>query len=160
MNYTIRQIKPEDNPHIATLIRSTLEELNYAIDGTVYTDPLTDSMFEYYQDPKRIYYVVEMNDEIIGGSGIAPIENQDKNYCELQKMYLKKEARGLGIGAELMKLCLDFAKESGYELAYLETFDGMHDAQRLYKKSGFDYIDHALGDTGHFSCNVKMTRVL
>lgn len=160
MSYSIRQIKQEDNPQIASVIRRTLEELNCAMDGTVYTDELTDHLFEYYQEPRRVYYVVEQAGKLIGGSGIGPIENLDKNYCELQKMYLLPENRGKGIGKELMGLCLDFAKQAGYELVYLETFDSMTDAQNLYKKSGFDYIDHALGDTGHFSCNVKMTKVL
>ncbi|MCB9223101.1 MAG: GNAT family N-acetyltransferase [Crocinitomicaceae bacterium] len=156
MHHTIRKIKPEDNVAIARVIRSTLEELGCAMEGTVYTDTTTDHLFEYYQLPRRIYYVVELNGEIIGGSGIGPIENSDENYCELQKMYLLPESRGLGIGAELMQLCLDFAKEAGYELVYLETFDSMTAAQKLYKRSGFEYLDHALGNTGHFSCNVKM----
>ena len=157
MNYLIRQIRKEDNPFIAKVIRSTLKELNCAMEGTVYTDELTDHLFEYYQHPRRIYFVVELDGKIIGGSGIGPIENLDANYCELQKMYLLPSARGLGIGQQLMKLCIDFAKEVGYELVYLETFESMTDAQKLYKKSGFNYIDHALGNTGHYSCNVKMT---
>lgn len=160
MSLNIRQIRPDDNPKMAKIIRSILEELDYAIDGTVYTDPITDNLYEYYQQSNRVYYVVEEDGKLLGGSGIAPIENQSKNYCELQKMYLTSESRGKGIGSKLMELCLDFAKEAGYELVYLETFDGMNDAQKLYKKYGFDYIDHSLGDTGHFSCNVKMTKVL
>ena len=137
-----------------------LEELDRAIDGTVYTDPITDNLFAYYQFPRRKYFVAELNGKVVGGAGIAPIENQDENYCELQKMYLLKEARGLGIAQELMGKCLDFAKAADYELAYLETFDSMTAAQSLYKKFGFDFVDKPLGNTGHFSCNTHMTKVL
>lgn len=160
MSYIIREIEKGDNPYLAIVIRRTLEELDKALDGTVYTDPITDSLFEYYQHPRRIYYVVELDGQIVGGSGIAPIENQDQNYCELQKMYLLKEARGKGIANDLMQKCLDYAKAAGYELAYLETFDSMLTAQKLYKRFGFEYTDRPLGDTGHFSCNTHMTKLL
>lgn len=160
MDFTIRDIEAKDNEPLAQVIRHSLELLDRAWDGTVYTDPTTDQLYEYYQGDRRHYYVVEVEGKIVGGSGIGPIENQDENYCELQKMYLSPEVRGKGIAQALMKRCLDYAKQEGYELAYLETFDIMTPAQKLYKSFGFDYIDHSIGDTGHFSCNVKMTKKL
>jgi putative acetyltransferase len=157
MHYRIREIEEKDNKALAKLIRKVLEEMDCALEGTVYTDPTTDYLYELYQDDGTHYFVVELEDKIVGGAGISPIANLNKNYCELQKMYVLPEARGKGIAAELMQLCLDFAKESKYDLIYLETFETMAPAQNLYKKFGFDYIDHALGDTGHFTCNIKMT---
>lgn len=157
MEYTIRKIRPEDNKVLANIIRETLEEMDCAIEGTVYTDPSTDYLFQNYQDTKSVYFVAELNGEIVGGSGIAQIANLKQNYCELQKMYLKPAARGTGIAKTLMQKCIDFARQSEYELIYIETFGTMSAAQQLYKKFGFDYIDHSLGDTGHFSCNIKMT---
>ncbi|UKN01630.1 GNAT family N-acetyltransferase [Paracrocinitomix mangrovi] len=145
---------------MARIIKSTLEELDCAMEGTVYTDDATNHLYDQYLDKRTVYYVAELNGQIVGGSGIGPIANLDKNYCELQKMYLLPSARGRGIGKMLMDKCLEFAKKAGYELVYLETFDSMIDAQKLYKASGFNYLDHALGDTGHFSCNVKMAKEL
>lgn len=80
--------------------------------------------------------------------------------CELQKMYFLSEARGLGLGAKMIKLCLDKAKEFGFEQCYLETMPFMEDAQKLYLKNGFAYIDHPMGGTGHYSCPVWMLRNL
>lgn len=160
MQLTIREIQKKDNSALARIIRSTLEELNYAIDGTAYTDLCTDHLYEYYQSPYCNYFVAEIDGEIIGGSGIGKIEQLDENYCELQKMYLTTSKRGLGVGKALIEKCIFFAKESGYDLIYLETFDGMYDAQKLYKHYGFEYIDYTMGETGHFSCNVKMIKKL
>lgn len=157
MDYRLRLIKPTDDPILSSIIKSSLEDLDCALEGTVYTDEATDHMSDGYQVEGTIYYIAESDGRVIGGSGIAPIPNQDNNYCELQRMFLTKEARGLGIGKALMDKCIAFAKDYGYSLVYIETFETMHAAQKLYKRSGFEYIDHGLGDTGHFSCDIKMT---
>ena len=72
-------------------------------------------------------------------------------------MYFLPKIRGLGLGSKLIKKCLYFAKKKDYNLCYIETMYNMKDAQILYQKNGFIYIDHPLGDTGHSSCPVWMT---
>ncbi|MBK6526501.1 MAG: GNAT family N-acetyltransferase [Crocinitomicaceae bacterium] len=72
----------------------------------------------------------------------------------------KKEKRVEGIGAALMEKCLAFAKEAKYDLVYIETFGNMHEAIKLYERSGFEYIDHAIGSTGHFSCDKFLVKRL
>ena len=69
-------------------------------------------------------------------------------------------ARGKGIGAALMQKCLDFAKQAGYELVYIETFENMYEAIKLYERSAFGYIDGPLGQTGHVSCDRVMLKKL
>lgn len=160
MSLAYRLITESDNEALAQVIRRALEEQGNNKQGTIYTDPLLLNMSSGYQTKNSIYYVVLENNKLIGGCGIAPIPNQKNNYCELQRMFINKEARGKGIGAELMRLCLDFAKKAGYDLVYIETFDNMHEAIKLYERSGFNYIDSAMGNTGHFSCDVYMTKSL
>jgi putative acetyltransferase len=75
-------------------------------------------------------------------------------------MYFLAEARGLGLGSQMMSQCLEAAKDFGFKRCYLETMPYMHDAQKLYKKSGFDYLDAPMGDTGHSSCPVWMLKTL
>jgi putative acetyltransferase len=53
-------------------------------------------MFEEYNKPKSVYYVVENNGKVVGSAGVAPLENEAATICELQKMYFLPE--GLGIG--------------------------------------------------------------
>lgn len=156
----IRLIERNDNPQIAKVIRSVLEDFNVPKVGTAYADVSLDSMFENYQKPNSVYFVVEENDKIIGGAGVAKLDNFEGNVCELQKMYFLPEARGKGIGAQMMEFCLAKAREFGFEKMYLETMEYMTDAQKLYKKSGFEYIDSAMGDTGHYSCPVHMIKIL
>lgn len=156
----IREIEPGDNPQIAQLIRAVLEEHNITAVGTTYTDVGLDSLFEYYDVPRAIYYVVELNKKVIGGGGIIALEGYEGNICELQKMYFLKEARGHGLGKKMLELCLDRAKEFNYESCYLETMPHMKKALALYEKYGFQYLNSSMGKTGHYSCNVWMLKKL
>jgi len=156
----IREIQHNDNPEIAALIRSVLVEYNVPKVGTAYADPQLDCMFETYNLPKSKYFVIESNGRLIGGAGINRLENEAETICELQKMYFLPEARGKGLGSRMMDVCLQAAKDLGYQKCYLETMPYMEDAQKLYKKSGFDYLCASLGSTGHTSCPVWMIRDL
>lgn len=156
----IRSIQPADNPFVAQVIRDVLIEHNVPKVGTAYADASLDCMFETYLTPKSQYFVVENEGKIIGGAGIYQLENEANTICELQKMYFLPEARGLGLGAEMMEKCLAFAKQVGYEKCYLETMPYMKDAQKLYLKFGFDYLDQPMGCTGHTSCPVWMIKIL
>jgi putative acetyltransferase len=156
----IREIKKVDNQHIASVIRQVLIEHNVPKVGTAYADVSLDCMFETYNKPKSIYFIVENGEKIIGGAGISQLENSTENICELQKMYFLQQARGKGIGAKMMKECLAKAKQFGYEKCYLETMTYMIDAQKLYKKVGFEYLCEPMGNTGHNACPVWMIKNL
>lgn len=117
-------------------------------------------MFETYNKPKAVYYVVLDKGRIVGGAGINILDNLDENICELQKMYFLQEVRGKGIGFQMIQKCLQKAKEFGYEKCYLETLPEMLAAQKLYKKVGFEYLCEPLGGTGHTSCPVWMLKDL
>lgn len=158
--YHIRKIKKEDNPAVAQLIRAVFDEMNIPKVGTAYEDAYLDLMFEEYSKPKSVYYVVEKEGRIIGSAGVAPLENEAETICELQKMYFLPETRGLGIGSEMMAKCLESAKDFGFEECYLETMPFMLDAQKLYKKVGFEYLESPMGSTGHSSCPIWMLKKL
>ena len=156
----IREIQVWDNIQVAQVIRTVLEEFNVPKVGTAYADPELDTMFEAYQKPNAAYFVVENEGRIIGVAGIAPLANALGEVCELQKMYFLPETRGLGIGAKMMETCLSKAKELGFVKCYLETMPYMEAAQKLYKRSGFDYLEEPMGCTGHTSCPVWMIKEL
>ena len=159
-NFKIREIKPKDNPKIAQAIRSILIEFGVPKVGTAYADKILDTLYEAYTFDKAIYYVIEKDDEIFGGAGIKQLDNYNGNVCELQKMYFLPEARGIGLGSEMMDICLQKAKEFGFEQCYLETLPYMQDARKLYRKVDFKDLEAPMGDTGHYSCNLWMLKKL
>ncbi|MGB1269582.1 MAG: GNAT family N-acetyltransferase [Flavobacteriaceae bacterium] len=156
----MREIEATDNTVVSKMIRTVLLELGAPTVGTAYEDKTLDTLSEVYKAERSIYFVAEQNGEIIGGAGIAQLENTKENICELQKMYFSPEARGQGIGAQMMQKCLEVAKDFGYEKCYLETLPYMTSAVKLYKKTGFIALDAPLGETGHYSCSEWMLKTL
>lgn len=158
--YTIRKIRPEDNLQVKKVIQNVLVEMGVPKVGTAYEDKSLDDMYETYNKDRMEYFVVEENKEIIGSAGIAPLEGGDPEICELQKMYFLPEARGRGVGAEMMKKCLEFARQEGYKQCYLETLPYMQSARKLYARTGFRSLEGPLGDTGHYNCTMWMIKDL
>jgi putative acetyltransferase len=159
-NIVIREITLGDNTQIAKVIRDVLIEFGVPKVGTAYADVSLDKMTETYSGEKSVYFVIDNNGKIIGGAGIAQLDNFQGHVCELQKMYFLAEARGLGLGIKMMEKCLEKAKAFGFEKCYLETMPYMDDAKKLYAKVGFESLDKPMGNTGHYSCNVWMIKEL
>lgn len=160
MDYTIREIQPEDNETIAKVIRSILEEHGMNKPGTVYTDPTTDQLYELFQTPDSVYYVVEVEDEIVGGCGVYPTDGLPEGCDELVKLYLLKSSRGLGIGKTLLDLCADSALKMGYQQLYLESMPELSKAVGLYESVGYKKIESPMGNSGHFACDLWMIKSL
>ncbi|WP_350285538.1 GNAT family N-acetyltransferase [uncultured Croceitalea sp.] len=157
----IRKIEPEDNTEVAKIVRFVFEELGVSKVGTAYADKELDTMYEAYDAmPNGDFFVVEEDGKLIGCAGVSPLANFEGNVCELQKMYFLPQARGRGLGEKLIEVCLDQAKALGFESCYLETMPYMKAAQALYQKNGFEYIDAAMGCTGHSACPVYMLKKL
>ena len=158
--WKIRLVRQSDNHVLAQMLREVLIEMNVPKEGTAFADPELDAIYDAYPVEKANYWVVCLSNHIKGGAGIAPLHDGPSGYCELQKMYFLPDARGKGLGNQMIQKCLTKAKSYGYTDCYLETIPNMIDTQKLYKKWGFSYIDHPLGNTGHCSCPVWMVKSL
>ncbi|WP_412985447.1 GNAT family N-acetyltransferase [Pontimicrobium sp. IMCC45349] len=156
----IREIQQKDNKSVETVIKETFIELGIPLTGTAYEDKETPKMFESYQGDKEVYFVVEVDGEVLGGGGIKPLNNYEGNVCELQKMYFSSKIRGNGYGKMLFEKCLQVAKDFGYEKCYLESASMLKAAIHIYEKYGFEHLDGPLGNTGHYSCGVWMLKDL
>jgi putative acetyltransferase len=156
----ITPITVDDNIRLAAIIRNTLEEFEANHPGTVYYDPTTDALFELFQTSGSAYFVARLGDIILGGAGIFPSSGLPEGTCELVKMYLVPEARGIGLGNKLIHLCLDKARESGYRQVYIETMPELSQAMKVYERFGFTYLKGPLGKTGHYGCEVWMLKQL
>ena len=157
----IRPIQTEDNQATAQMIRAVLIEQGAPKVGTAYEDPWLNKLYEYYDQPQSEYFVLSKGNEIVGGAGIAPIsKSKEETICELQKMYLKPEVRGLGLGKQTIEKCMDFARQEGFLQCYIETLPWMKAAQKLYLRNGFQPINERMGATGHHSCTVFLLKKL
>lgn len=149
----IRLVKKEDNAQVATIIRTVMPAFGAAAPGFAIHDAEVDQIYEAYNEPRCAYYVCEVDGKVIGGGGIAPLADGDKDTCELKKMYFLEEARGKGLGQQVLSACIKAAKDIGFKYCYLETFNTMTQAMKLYERNNFKKIDGPEGNTGHFACD-------
>ena len=156
----IRNIQPQDNAALSKIVKGTLAEFGANHPGTVYYDITTDSLFEVFQKEKSVYNVVELNGEIVGGGGIYPTDGLPGDTCELVKMYLLPQARGLGLGKIMIEKCIEQAKEKGFSKIYLETMPELKQALSVYAKFGFEYLEGPMGNSGHTGCSLWMLKEL
>jgi putative acetyltransferase len=158
--FLIRPIEPRDDVAVAAIIRAVMPEFGAGGAGFAIHDAEVDAMFAAYAKPRSAYFVVELDGKVVGGGGMAPLENGEADVCELRKMYFLPQARGLGAGSAMITRCLDSAREFGFRRCYLETLTGMDAAQALYRKHGFTTLCAPMGNTGHHGCDRWFIRAL
>ena len=138
MNYAL--LTPEYDAAVADLIRTNLKAHQLDIPGTVYFDEGLDHLSDFYNDPRRAYYVLLDGDAVIGGIGLAEFSGFP-DCCELQKLYLNDGAKGSGLGYKLISFIEEKAREIGYKQMYLETHTNLAAAIHIYEKSGYREIE-------------------
>jgi putative acetyltransferase len=157
---TIRPIQPQDNAAVAAIIRRSLEEFRANKPGTVYYDATTDALYDLFQQPGAAYFIAEHKGAVLGGGGIYPTNGLPADTCELVKMYLQQQSRGLGLGKQLIEICLQAAAAAGYKRVYLETMPELKQALNTYARFGFRYLSGPLGNSGHHGCSLWMLKEL
>ena len=157
---TIRKIQKSDNKHLSTLIKAIFDEYDAPKEGTVYSDPTTNDLYQLFKNPKSALWVVEENGEVLGCCGIYPTDGLPIGCAELVKFYLMPKARGRKIGTRLMEQCIQFAIKLGYSQLYIESLSQFDNAVKMYQKLGFKTLEKPLGETVHTSCNIWMIKNL
>ena len=90
-----------------------------------------------YQLPNGTFILAELKGDIAGCVGIKKYTD---NVCEMKRMYIRPEFRGLGIGKAFCAYVVKRSKDLGYKKIYLDTNLEMNEALNLYLKSGFKVI--------------------
>lgn len=89
--------------------------------------------------------------------GCVALRSSSDGWCEMKRLYVLPEARGLQLGDKLVEAILSQAKSLGYRGIRLDTLPDMLAAQRLYRKHGFvetePYYCTPLQNTIFLECN-------
>lgn len=160
MGYEIQEIKSKHDADVCHIIKKVGAEYGAIGEGYGPSDLEVNAMSQHYHDENASrYFVATVSGKIVGGSGIAAF-NGNKEICELRKLFLLQESRGLGLGKKLAKECLTYAKSKGYKKCYLDTLTRMGSAVSLYENLGFIHLSAPLEGTIHNACDVWMLKDL
>jgi putative acetyltransferase len=145
----IRPIELADVPALLEIIEESRREYGIGDKAVPLLEPADHALYANYQRQRTLYFVALLGGEVVGGAGVAPLAGSDPLTCELQRMYLRADARGRGIGDALLERCLAAARQFLYVRCYLETVTQMQAALEFYGRHGFRDLQAPLGRTGH-----------
>ena len=75
----------------------------------------------------------------VGGApaGCVAYFGHGNDVCEMKRMYVKPEFRGMKLGEKLTQSLIERARAQGHRKIVLSTFYKLETAQALYAKAGF-----------------------
>jgi len=73
--------------------------------------------------------------------GCVAMRRIDEWTCEMKRLYVRPESRGLRVGGELVRRIIQSAELRGYQYMRLDTLPSMTSAVSLYRSSGFQEIE-------------------
>jgi GNAT superfamily N-acetyltransferase len=88
-----------------------------------------------HDDAREAAWIAEVDGVRVGC--IFCVRGPDEATAKLRLLLLTPDARGLGLGAELVDTCLAFARSAGYKRMVLWTNDPLVAARHIYLSRGF-----------------------
>lgn len=100
---------------------------------------ILDIQSSYINNGGNFWVALNDNDEVVGSIGLQKETNE---VAVLKKFFVYKEYRGkeFGIGTDLYKALIDFAKKQGLSKIILDTPSKATRSHSFYKKVGFNEI--------------------
>jgi len=100
-----------------------------------------DALPGEYSKPRGALVLATVNGELAGCCAMRPMDTVDyPNACEMKRLYVRPDYRGLRLGRRLAEEILDLARQTGYDCILLDTLDDMESARALYQELGFEEI--------------------
>jgi len=91
-----------------------------------------------YAPPRGALLLAWLDGVLAGCCALRPLDSSDyANAAEMKRLFVRPNARGLGLGRLLTEAILDAARAAGYSCVLLDTLDDMESARALYEDLGF-----------------------
>ncbi len=137
MMYRVRRaISEQDMDHARVLMRTYARWTGIDLCFQNFDDELA-SLPGKYSAPEGGLWLADLASSI-KPVGVVAIRALADSACELKRLWVEPEAKGRGLGRELARTAIAFARAAGYEEMKLDTLKNrMPAAIALYRSLGF-----------------------
>lgn len=108
-----------------------------------------------YAYPDGRLYVIYLEDKL---AGCIALRRYDDTRCEMKRLFVREQFRGLRLGQILAEKIIHDAKTIGYKEMVLDTLSTLESAVIMYRRMGFEeippYYDNPLKDVLYFKLSL------
>jgi ribosomal protein S18 acetylase RimI-like enzyme len=132
------EISPAETPEQIEETRKLFREYEAWLDIDLcfqnFERELADLPGKYAKPDGRLFLIYKEN----LAAGCIALRKIDAENCEMKRLYVREQFRGLGLGKMLIEKLFEEARIIGYKKMRLDTLpDKMPSAVKLYKSYGF-----------------------
>lgn len=110
-------------------------------------EELSNLAIKYAAPQGELLVALDDHEKVIG---MVAYHKHTNDRCEMKRLYVSLECRGMKIGEKLVDEIMRHAKKAGFKEMVLDTIVPLQPAIHLYKKMGFEecepYYDNPMDD--------------
>jgi GNAT superfamily N-acetyltransferase len=147
-SFTIATVEPGDLADVAALFRAYAATLDVDLSLQGFERELAELPGAYAPPNGALLLARNANATALGCVALRAIGD---GVCEMKRLYVRPDARGMGLGSALVGASIENAAALGYREMKLDTLAQLEDAIALYRRFGFTpiepYGDHPYAGT-------------
>lgn len=124
---------PEDREAVLSIFREYVTSTTVSLQFQDYETEFA-SLPGKYQPPDGRLLLAWKGERVIGCVALRKIV---PGTCEMKRVYVRPEARGSGIGRQLVVQIMDAARLAGYQRICLDVLPEFEAARHIYESIGF-----------------------
>lgn len=132
--FTIAAVEARDIVEIEALFRAYEAHIGVDLSYQGFADELATLPGKYAPPRGQLLIARNAAGTAIGCVALRPI---DVRCCEMKRLFVSPQGRGLGLGRALAEAVIAEAAKLGYAELRLDTLPSMHEAIALYRTLGF-----------------------
>lgn len=125
---------PPNSPEAEYCLSRYYEEIAERFDAGFDPQKSLAPTLDDFAPPAGTFIVIRLDGTLVGCGGF---KRETAGTAYIKRMWVSRDARGLGLGRRLLAELEDRARSLGYRKICLETEKSLKEAQQLYRSSGY-----------------------